>query len=85
MTRHALTIEIDSEDVAEADRLGIDLASAGAMGVRRELAIRRNANKTDAERTLDAKVWAEENAVALVAHRKRIERDGIFGEDFRTW
>lgn len=85
MNMHTLTIEIDPKDAADADRIGVDLALASALGVQRELAIRRNALKTDAERALDAKAWAEENAVALEAHRKRIERDGIFGEDLRTW
>lgn len=49
------------------------------------MAIRRNALKSDAERANDARAWAAENAGALKAHRARIERDGVFGEDSRTW
>ncbi|WP_416173314.1 type II toxin-antitoxin system CcdA family antitoxin, partial [Brevundimonas sp.] len=48
------------------------------------MAIRRNALKSDAERANDARAWAAENAGALKAHRARIERDGVFGEDSRT-
>ena len=29
--------------------------------------------------------WAEENAEAIQAHKERIEKYGVFGEDLRTW
>ncbi len=32
-----------------------------------------------------ARKWAEENAEAIRDHRERIEQEGVFGEDFRTW
>lgn len=85
MGKVELNIEIDPELAAEAERLGVDLSVAGIAGVERALAIRRNALKSDAERASDARAWAVENAEALEAYRARIERDGIFGEDFRTW
>ncbi|MFN3668017.1 MAG: type II toxin-antitoxin system CcdA family antitoxin [Brevundimonas sp.] len=85
MGKVELTIEIDPELAAEAERLGVDLSVAGLAGVERALAIRRNALKSDAERANDARAWAAENAEALKAHRGRIERDGVFGEDLRTW
>ena len=85
MGKAELKIEIDPEVVAEAERLGVDLSSAGLAGVERALARRRNSLKTDTERADDARAWAEENAEALKAYSKRIARDGIFGEDFRTW
>ncbi len=85
MGKAELKIDIDPAMVEEADRLGVDLSKAGLAGVELALARQRNANKTDEERAGDARAWAEENAEALKAYSARIERDGIFGEDFRTW
>ncbi len=85
MGKVELNIEIDPDLAAEAERLGVDLSVAGVAGVERALAIRRNAVKSDAERADDARVWATENEEALKAYRARIKRDGVFGEDFRTW
>jgi antitoxin CcdA len=85
MGKAELKIEIDATVVAEAERLGVDLSRAGLAGVELALARRRNALKADAERAEDARAWAEENAEALKAYNARIERDGVFGEDFRTW
>jgi antitoxin CcdA len=85
MGKAELKIEIDAALVAEAERLGVDLSRAGLAGVEQVLARRRNALKTDAERAEDARAWAEENAEALKAYNARIDRDGVFGEDFRTW
>ncbi|WP_396593165.1 type II toxin-antitoxin system CcdA family antitoxin [Brevundimonas sp. R86498] len=85
MGKAELKIEIDPALVAEAERLGVDLPSAGLAGVELAVARRRNALMTDAERARDARAWADENAEALKAYRLRIERDGVFGEDFRTW
>ena len=85
MGKAELKIEIDPALIAEAERLGVDLSRAGLAGVEMAVARRRNAVMTDAERAQDARAWAEENAEALKAYRVRIERDGVFGEDFRTW
>jgi antitoxin CcdA len=32
-----------------------------------------------------ARAWAAENAEAIKAYGERIEREGVFGEDWRTW
>jgi len=85
MGKAELKIEIDPAMVAEAERLGVDLSRAGLAGVEQALARRRNALKSDVERAADARAWAEENAEALEAYNERIARDGVFGEDFRTW
>lgn len=85
MGKAELKIEIDPAMVAEAERLGVDLTTAGLAGVEQALVRRRNALKTDRERAQDARAWAEENAEALKAYKARLERDGVFGEDFRTW
>lgn len=85
MSEAEVKIDIDPAMVAEAERLGVDLSKAGLAGVELALARQRNAVKSDAERSGDARAWADENAEALKAYRVRIERDGVFGEDFRTW
>lgn len=85
MGKAELKIEIDPALVAEAERLGVDLSSAGLAGIELALARRRNVLMTDAERAQDSRAWAEENAEALKAYQARIERDGVFGEDLRTW
>ena len=56
MGKAELKIEIDPDVVAEAERLGVDLSSAGLAGVEQALARRRNALKTDAERAGEARV-----------------------------
>ena len=70
-----LNIEIDADLLDQARRLDIDIEEATADGLRRALIIRKNAALTD----------ATENADTLEAYRRRVERDGVFGEDFRTW
>ncbi len=85
MGKAELKIEIDPELIAEAERLGVDLSRAGLAGVEQALTLRRNATKSDTERAAEARAWAEENAEALKAYSRRIARDGVFGEDFRTW
>ena len=85
MSYPALKVQIDPALVAEAERLGVDLSAASQTGVERAVVLKRNAAKTDAELAADAQAWAAENAEAIEAHRKRIDRDGVFGEDFRTW
>ena len=85
MGKAELKIKIDPAMVAEAERLGVDLSRAGLAGVEQALVRQRNALKSDAERAADARAWAKENAEALKAYNERIARDGIFGEDFRTW
>ena len=85
MGKSELKIEIDPAMIAEAERLGVDLTTAGLAGVEQALVRRRNALKSDAERAADARAWAEENAEALKAYNERIARYAVFGEDFRTW
>ncbi|MBA4804063.1 MAG: type II toxin-antitoxin system CcdA family antitoxin [Brevundimonas sp.] len=85
MGKVELNIEIDPDSAEEAARLGVDLARAGRAGVELALARQRNSLKTAEERARDARAWAEENAEALKAYNERVARDGIFGEDFRTW
>jgi len=85
MGKVELKIEIDAELVEQARRLDVDIDRATLEGLRRALSLRLGATLTDTERAEDARAWALENAEAIEAHRRRVERDGVFGEDFRTW
>ena len=85
MGKAELKVEIDQALLEDARRLDIDIGEASADGLRRALAQRLAAMRSDDELKADALAWAAENAVAMEAHRRRIERDGVFGEDFRTW
>ena len=73
-------IEIEPELLEQAARLGIDVTGVD------ERSLRLHLQKVDpAGAEARAKRWAEENAEALKAHNERVARDGVFGEDFRTW
>jgi len=85
MGRHEFKIDIDTDLIAEAQKLGVDLSAAGVAGIERALSLRRDRLKTNSERSTEANAWARENADALNAYRDRIETYGVFGEDFRTW
>lgn len=85
MGKAELKVEVDQALLEDARRLDIDIGEASAEGLRRALARRLAALRSEEELAADAKAWAAENAVAIEAHLRRIERDGVFGEDFRTW
>ncbi|MFT4913195.1 MAG: antitoxin CcdA [Brevundimonas sp.] len=73
-------IEIEPALLEQAARLGIDVTGVDERSLRLYL---QKVDPAGAEAR--ARRWAEENAEALEAYRARIERDGVFGEDFRTW
>ena len=77
MGKVELRIEIDEALIARAKAAGLDPS-----------ALAEKALKSAVERQSDsakAQAWAEENAVAIAAHRERIEKYGVFGDDLRTW
>ena len=73
-------IGIDPELLAQAQRLGISVAGFSETQLRLHL---QKVDPAGAEER--ARRWAEENAEALKAYRKRIEERGVFGDDLRTW
>ena len=77
MGKAELKIEIDADLLAQAQSAGLSLDHITAA-VTRQLKKARD----DDEK---AKQWAEENAEAIKAHRERIDKYGVFGEDLRTW
>jgi antitoxin CcdA len=73
-------IEIDPELLEQAARLGIDVTGVDERTLRLYL---QKVDPGGAEAR--AKRWAEENAQAIRAYRERIDKYGVFGEDFRNW
>jgi antitoxin CcdA len=74
MGKVELKIEIDADLLSRAAAAGVDLPAITESAVRAALA--------DEEK---AKRWAHENAEAILAHRERIEKYGVFGDDLRSW
>jgi antitoxin CcdA len=80
MGKPELNIGIDPELLAQAERLGVAVTGMS------ETALRLHLQKVDpAGAEARARRWAEENAEALRAYNSRIERNGPFGDDVRTW
>jgi antitoxin CcdA len=77
MGKAELKIAVDDEALAKARAKGVDLTQVAQAAV--DQAVR---DLTDEE---EAQKWAEQNAVAIKAHRERIDKYGVFGEDLRTW
>ena len=80
MGKIELKIEIDSELMEHAAAVGLNVEALAERAVRLAL---QKADPAGAEAR--AAKWAEENAEAIQAHRERIERFGVFGEDLRSW
>lgn len=77
MGKVELRIEIDEGVVARARAAGIDPSALAESALRAAVDSSLEDDK--------AKAWAEENAEAIAAHRERIEKYGVFGDDLRTW
>jgi len=73
-------IEIEPELLEQAARLGVDVTGVDERSLRLYL---QKVDPAGAEAR--ARRWAEENAEAIKAHKERIARYGVFGEDLRSW
>lgn len=83
MGKTELKIEIDSDLLRQAREAGLEIGQLTERTLREALARSdRYAGLSDAEKACK---WAEENAEAIEAQRRRIEEFGVFGEDLRTW
>jgi antitoxin CcdA len=72
-----LNLRIDTEVLRELEASGIDparLAEATLVEAAR--------SRSDAKKAV---ACAAENIEAIKAHRERIEKYGVFGDDLRTW
>ena len=77
MGKIELRIEVDEALVERAQAAGIDPSAVAETALL--TAVER---RSEDER---ARQWASENAEAIAAHRERIEKYGVFGDDLRTW
>ncbi len=63
-----------SEPLAQAARqLDINLSRAAETGILQEIKRRRD------------NAWLEKNRPAIAAYNERVEREGLFGEEFRNF
>ena len=85
MGKTELRVDIDQALLDEARSLDVDIASITEASLRRALAAKRASSLTADAKQSEADAWARENAATLDGYRRRVERDGVFGEDFRTW
>ncbi|MFZ4535092.1 type II toxin-antitoxin system CcdA family antitoxin [Propionivibrio sp.] len=61
-----------SEPLAEAARqLNINLSRAAETGILQEIKRRRDS------------AWLEKNHLAIAAYNERVEREGLFGDEYR--
>lgn len=77
--------KIDPQLLAQAQEAGVavdEVIEEALRAALREAGFDAYRGLTDEEK---AQKWAEENAEAIEAQRKRIEAFGVFGEDLRTW
>jgi antitoxin CcdA len=79
MGKPGLNLHIDEDLLAKAQAVGVSAERVAEEAVRRAIT---RADPAGAEAR--AAKWAEENAEAIKAHRERIEKFGVFGEDFRA-
>jgi antitoxin CcdA len=77
MGKIELKLDVDESVLRQVEEAGLD-PSAVALS-----ALAKAARRQDEDRR--ARAWAEENAEAIAAHRERIEKYGVFGDDLRTW
>jgi antitoxin CcdA len=77
MGKTELKIQIDTDLAQRAAAEGVDVDAIAEAALRKALPLDSGDER--------ARRWAEENAEAIAAHRKRIEEFGVFGDDLRTW
>jgi antitoxin CcdA len=80
MGKVELNIGIDPELLEQAARLGVAVSGLS------ESQLRLHLQKIDpAGAEARANRWARENTEAIKAYNDRLEKDGCFGEEWRTW
>ena len=71
--KKAANLSIDAELLKEAKILGINISQFAEEKLAEELRRRR------------WEAWRNENRAAIEAYNRHIERDGIFGEEYRRF
>jgi antitoxin CcdA len=71
--KKAANLSIDAELLKEAKTLGINISQFAEEKLAEEVRRRR------------WEAWRNENRAAIEAYNRHIERDGIFGEEYRRF
>jgi antitoxin CcdA len=74
-------IAVDRRLAEEARTSGLDLEEVAEAALRRRLG-RPNAESGQAERI---EQWRREHAEAIACHNEIVDREGVFGEEWRTF
>jgi post-segregation antitoxin (ccd killing protein) len=74
-------LQIDADLLAEAQAAGLKVEAIVEHAVRVALCSAMNMASPEVR----AAAWAAANSDAIAANRARIEADGVFGEDLRSW
>jgi len=72
-TKKKMSLSIDADLSQAAKRLGINLSQEAERGI------------LQAVRNCQDVQWLRENAAAIEAYNRRIENEGLFGEEVRTF
>lgn len=73
IAREPVELSLDTSLVADAKAFGIDLAGAAEEALRQKVSRER------------ARRWAEENREAIEASNARIEREGLWCDEYRLF
>lgn len=86
MAKIEITLPIDETLLARARAAAVDPADVLEAALRAAIApgVAEQAAPFDSAEARAGR-WAEENAEAIKAYNGRIEREGCFGEDWRSW
>lgn len=71
--RETVELSIDTSLVADAKAFGFDVSEIAEAALRRQVAQER------------ARRWVEENREAIEANNARIEREGLWCDDYRLF
>jgi len=85
MGKVELHLEVDSELLARAEARGLSLDGVLERGLKAELSEPEALSAPDLASEAAARAWAEENAEAIEAYRRRLDERGVFGRDLRRW
>ena len=71
--KRAVNLSLDGAVIADAKTLGLNLSRVLEDALRREVAAEK------------ARRWSEENAEAIAFNNARIERDGLWCDEYRLF
>ena len=82
-TKMVVQLAVDRDLVAAADAAGFDLADLTEAALRRRLGNAHAGRGSIAARRVAS--WRREHAEAIALQNEAIDREGLFGEEWRTF